>query len=360
MAELDNLLSQIEDDGLRTQLKAQVDLLTRQMRFGLVFERHIPESVRDYGAPIAVGDIVAIRAEINGGDDYTVAKLNSRTAEIISVTSRESRKVKPRELVAVKRFGEAAYPALRPLGAVRRSADRPAHGVINGENYHTIQLLRYLYRGRFDCIYLDPPYNTGNSDWQYNNRYIDDNDRWRHSKWLSFMERRLEIAKDLLKPDGVLVVTIDEHEVHHLGVLLEQIFTGYLQYTVTIVHNPKGTGKVNFSRVNEYAIYCVPDTGEDVILGLPVEEADALAGRRTEEHRDQTDDELVVSEDTDDDGDLTITEGDLDVAAAALDVLPFPAEELPQWNCDTHVGVATSPGTAISGLTSSTRCSLTP
>ena len=146
MAELDNLLSQIDDEGLRTQLKAQVDLLTRQMRFGLVFERHIPESIRDYNATITVGDLVTIRAEINGGDEYTIQRLTSRTADIVSVTTREQRRVKPRELVAVKRFGEPAYPSLRPLGSVRRSDERPAHAVINGENYHTIQLLRYLYR----------------------------------------------------------------------------------------------------------------------------------------------------------------------------------------------------------------------
>lgn len=305
------------------------------MRFGLVFERHIPESIRDYSATITVGALVAIRAEINGGDEYTVQRVTSRTADIVSVTTREQRRVKPRELVAVKRFGEPAYPSLRPLGSIRRSDERPAHAVINGENYHTIQLLRYLYRGQFDCIYLDPPYNTGNSDWQYNNRYVDVNDRWRHSKWLSFMERRLEIAKDLLKPDGVLIVTIDEHEVHHLGVLLEQIFTGYLQYTVTIVHNPKGTGKVNFSRVNEYAIYCVPEIGEDVILGLPPEEADALTGGRTQQHQDQQEDAQesipVLLAEEDDEQDLDEPDADISAAVAVVDDLPFPPEELPLW-----------------------------
>ena len=81
-------------------------------------------------------------------------------------------------------------------------------------------IFQYLYKKKIDCVYIDPPYNTGARDWKYNNRYVDDNDVWRHSKWLSMMEKRLKLAARLLKPDGVLVVTIDEHEVHHLGMLL--------------------------------------------------------------------------------------------------------------------------------------------
>lgn len=174
MAELDNLLTQIDDEGLRSQLKAGIDTLTRQLRFGLVFERHLPESIRDYGAQVAEGDTVQIRAEINGGEEYRVERLTRRRADIVSIASADRREVAPREIVAVKRFGEPAYPSLRALGNVRRSNRRPAHAVINGENFHALQLLRYLYRGQVDCIYIDPPYNTGNSDWKYNNRYIED------------------------------------------------------------------------------------------------------------------------------------------------------------------------------------------
>jgi adenine-specific DNA-methyltransferase len=323
VTDFDNLLAQIDDEDLRSQLKARVDLLTRQMRFGLVFERHIPESIRDYSASIAVGSIVQLRSDINGGDEFTVERVARSRADIVSTSGVQRQDVPVRELVSIKRFGEGAYPALKPLGSIRRHAERPSHAVINGENFHALQLLRYLYRGQVDCIYIDPPYNTGNSDWKYNNRYIDDKDRWRHSKWLSFMERRLEIARDLLKPDGVLIVTIDEHEVHHLGVLLEQIFPSHLHYTVSIVMNPKGTGKVNFSRVNEYALYCVPDTGESVIRGLPPEEADVLVGKRTQEHQELEDDD----EDLED----PVEEGAQISSRFAPEDLPFPVEELPLW-----------------------------
>jgi hypothetical protein len=133
----------------------------------------------------------------------------------------EQRSAKVDELIVVKPFGEAIYPCLTPIGKVAKGGDRPWHAAINGENYHALQLLLYLYEGKADCIYLDPPYNTGARDWTYNNRFVDANDSYRHSKWLSFMEKRVRLAKRLLKADGVLIITIDEHEVHHLGMLLE-------------------------------------------------------------------------------------------------------------------------------------------
>ena len=89
-------------------------------------------------------------------------------------------------------------------GAIERGEEgRPHHALIGGENYHALQLLLYLYEGEVDCIYIDPPYNTGNEKWKYNNRYVDDNDSYRHSKWLSMIEKRLRLAKRLLRPDGI-------------------------------------------------------------------------------------------------------------------------------------------------------------
>src|SRR5690606_36163765 len=141
----------------------------------------------------------------------------------------------------------------------RRGPDsKPAHAVINAENFHALQLLTYTHAGKVDLIYIDPPYNTGARDWKYNNRYVDANDQWRHSKWLSMMEKRLKLSRRLLKPDGVLVVTIDEHEVHHLGVLLEQLFPDMRRQMVTVVINPSGTSSDGLSRVEEYAIFVTP------------------------------------------------------------------------------------------------------
>ena len=160
------------------------------------------------------------------------------------------------ELVVVAEFGEPIYPGFRRLGSIDGGGDKPAHVVIKGENYHALEALRFSHTGKVDCIYIDPPYNTGARDWKYNNDYVDELDEWRHSKWLAMMERRLVVAAQLLVPDGVLVVTIDEHEVHHLRMLLEQLFPAAYVQMVTIVVNPKGVAQGRFARVEEYALFC--------------------------------------------------------------------------------------------------------
>jgi adenine-specific DNA-methyltransferase len=106
------------------------------------------------------------------------------------------------------------------VGVVERGDDKPYHAVIDAENFHALQLLKFTCGHQVDCIYIDLPYSTGARDWTYNDDFVDRNDRWRHSKWLSMMDKRLRLARDLLAPEGVLVVTMDEHEVHHLGSLL--------------------------------------------------------------------------------------------------------------------------------------------
>src|ERR1019366_835679 len=122
-------------------------------------------------------------------------------------------------------------------------------------NFHALQVLLYCYEGQVDVIYIDPPYNTGARDWKYNNDYVAAEDQWRHSKWLSMMKRRLQLAKRLLKPDGTMVVTIDEHEVHHLGNLLEDVFPESIRQMATIVINAKGVAQGRLARVEEYALY---------------------------------------------------------------------------------------------------------
>lgn len=102
---------------------------------------------------------------------------------------------------------------------------------------------------------LIPPYNTGAKDWKYNNNYVDINDLYRHSKWLSMMSKRLWLAKTLLKDDGFLICAIDDNEVNHLGVLLEEIFKDYEIHCATIVHNPRGVQGTNFSYTHEYSFF---------------------------------------------------------------------------------------------------------
>jgi len=96
--------------------------------------------------------------------------------------------------------------------------------LIEGDNYHAVTCLNYTHKEKIDVIYIDPPYNTGNKDFVYNDRYIDENDGYKHSKWLNFMDKRLRLAENLLKKDGSLFCSIDDNEYPRLILLLEKIF----------------------------------------------------------------------------------------------------------------------------------------
>lgn len=124
----------------------------------------------------------------------------------------------------------------------------------------------YPGEGFFYCIKIsrniDPPYNTGARDWKYNNDYVDNSDQYRHSKWLSFMQKRLKLAKKLLNPeDSVLIVTIDEKEYLHLGCLLEEMFPEAKMQMVSSVINPKGSARDGFSRCDEYLFFVMFGNG---------------------------------------------------------------------------------------------------
>jgi adenine-specific DNA-methyltransferase len=254
VGKLEDLIAQVEDANLRQSLAAAAGEAKEGQNFGLVFEQHIPETVALVGLPVRRGQRVRLRGQIDASPDYTVRKA-SKKAITLAADDGSSLDVAPRDVAVVKRFGEPIYPTLTPIGGVQRS-DGPAHTVVNGENFHALQTLLYLYEGQVDCIYIDPPYNTGARDWKYNNRYVDDQDSWRHSKWLSFIEKRLLLARRLLKNDGVLIATVDENEVHHLGMLLERMFPDARRQMVTICINPSGASGEGLSRVDEYAMFC--------------------------------------------------------------------------------------------------------
>ena len=108
-------------------------------------------------------------------------------------------------------------------------SERPApweNLVIEGDNYDTLRWLRMTHRGRIKCIYIDPPYNTGNKDWVYNDDYVDPNHRFRNSQWLEFLYRRIELARDLLAPDGVLLCSINDTNRAMLELMMDQALPG--------------------------------------------------------------------------------------------------------------------------------------
>ncbi len=219
---LGRAIAKIEDENLRATVEREVALLRGSRKFGLVFDRHLPESVRLIGHPIRPGVKVALRDE-SSADEWRVVGFADRSRQSVLLDDESTRPVD--ELVVVREFGEPIHPGLEPVERIQRADDdAPWHTVINGENFHALQLLRETHRGQVDLIYIDPPYNTGNDGWIYNDKFVLDADRAKSSKWLSFMERRLAIARDLLKPTGVIIVAIGDDEHHRLRMLMDQVF----------------------------------------------------------------------------------------------------------------------------------------
>jgi len=140
---------------------------------------------------------------------------------------------------------------------IETSKDEPVNMLIEGDNYHALSVLNYTHKGKVDAIYIDPPYNTGARDWKYNNNYVDAEDPYRHSKWISFMFHRLRLAKNVLKNTGIICVTVDDYEMPRLWLLLEEVF-GEKNHlgTVAIRINPGGRkSKRKVAAQHEYALF---------------------------------------------------------------------------------------------------------
>jgi adenine-specific DNA-methyltransferase len=133
----------------------------------------------------------------------------------------------------------------------------PSNILIEGDNYHSLSVLNYTHKGKIDVIYIDPPYNTGNNSWRYNNDYIDDNDSYRHSKWISMMKNRLSLAKNLLNDSGFIVCAIDHYELFTLGLLMDEIFGESNRIgIVSVVHKSEGRNQEKFfGTSHEYMLF---------------------------------------------------------------------------------------------------------
>lgn len=259
MAALDDLLTRVEDPALRADLEREIAPLRGDQTLGLVFERHMPEQVRLYGHAIRRGLIVTDTKD-DDETEWLVMRVREGKASLTRRDASGTYEETQRDvdsLVVIRRFGDPIYPGLRTVETVRRGGDKPFHPVIKGENYHVLETLLFSHEGKIDAIFIDPPYNTGARDWKYNNDYINKDDRYRHSKWLAMMERRLRIARRLLRPErSVLIVSIDENEVHRLGLLLEELFPASKIQMVTAMINPAGAHIIDqFSRIDEHLFF---------------------------------------------------------------------------------------------------------
>ena len=296
MSRLNDLIRQVidKDPSLGIDLQREVTAVLKDRRtFGLNFERHVPEVVELPGRRVRRGDKVRVlppRGQLPNKTDEKVwlvrAIEHHREAKVAHIVAQadetETASASVDDLVVVAEFRDPIYPGLVSTGKVERGGEKPFHIVINGENYYSLETLMFSHRGKIDCIYIDPPFNTGARDWKYNNDYVEGDDIYRHSKWLAFMERRLKLAKELLNPsDSVLIVAIDEREYLRLGLLLEQVFPEARMQMVTAVTNPRaGVARPGaFTRTEEYLFYLVIGDGPG-ILPAPLSSTDAAAATK--------------------------------------------------------------------------------
>jgi len=135
------------------------------------------------------------------------------------------------------------------------------HILIEGDNYHALAVLNFTHSEQIDLIYIDPPYNTGNSDFIYNDKYVDKEDSFRHSKWLSYIEKRLKLAKNLLKRSGVIVISIDDHEQAPLKMLCDEIFGGknFVACLPTVMNLKGNPDTIGFTETHEYTLVYAKD-----------------------------------------------------------------------------------------------------
>lgn len=135
--------------------------------------------------------------------------------------------------------------------------EKPVNVLIEGDNYHALSVLNYTHKGKVDVIYIDPPYNTGKvNEWRYNDKYVDENDVYKHSKWLSFISKRLVSAKNLLREDGVIFVSIDDNEFAQLKLLCDEIFNGgnFIACLPTVMNLKGNNDQFGFSGTHEYTL----------------------------------------------------------------------------------------------------------
>lgn len=261
MARIEEKIAEIADKALRQSIAEEVAKLKKTTRFGLVFEEHQPEVVPIYGRRIKrgervgkkVGNLTEIWRVLSVKDGQALCELEKggKTAAGTCETFPTD------QLVAIRSMGEPIYPSLTPVDSVTNGdPSAPHHLLIEADNYHALQLLLFPYEDKVDCIYIDPPYNSGSRDWKYNNDYVDKNDAWQHSKWLTFMAKRLRLAKRLLNPsESTLIVAIDDNELFTLGLLLDEIFKDCDRQIVNVTINPKGKARDGrLSQVDEYLI----------------------------------------------------------------------------------------------------------
>lgn len=168
--------------------------------------------------------------------------------------------------VLVERNDDKVHPIISD------NPDAPNHLIIEGDNLAALTELSYTHAGKIDVIYIDPPYNTGNKDFVYNDNYVDKEDSYRHSKWLSFIAKRMRIAKQLLSERGVVFISIDDNEQANLKLLCDEIF-GENNFVSIFPRLTTKSGKtpLNYMISHDYVL-CYVSSEQDIFTGTPFED----------------------------------------------------------------------------------------
>ncbi len=154
--------------------------------------------------------------------------------------------------------------------------NQPYNFIIEGDNYHSLYTLNFTHKKKIDVIYIDPPYNTGNKSWKYNNSYIDKEDRYKHSKWLSFMSKRLRLSKQLLTNEGIIICAIDDYEFAGLKLLFDMVFGEQNRLgTLVVIHNPRGRNDDKFfASQHEYLLIYAKNIDQAKVHDFALNEED--------------------------------------------------------------------------------------
>ena len=200
-AKLAERIRQLQE--LTTEEKSSLlELLNTHKKYGLVWEEKEEEVEQQLQEQLPVLEEVVERKIVGTHSSPSAEEHNGRAIARYGSTG---------EQTATENRQDSCVPA-------------PNHILIEGDNLHALTCLSYTHEGKIDVIYIDPPYNTGNKDFVYNDRFVDTEDAYRHSKWLSFMHKRLRIARRLLSPRGVIFISIDDNEQANLKLLCDEVF----------------------------------------------------------------------------------------------------------------------------------------
>ena len=177
---------------------------------------------------------------------------------------------KPEDVEEQLRSMLPIFKEVKDRAIISEDKNAPNHILIEGDNLLALTALSYTHEGKIDVIYIDPPYNTGNKDFIYNDHYVDKEDTYRHSKWLSFMEKRLNIAKQLLSKTGVIFISIDDNELAQLKMLSDEIYNeNNLVGLFTWVRKKKGSNlSKEFRKITENLLCYKNGTGNIELFGL--------------------------------------------------------------------------------------------